>query len=198
MSKTAFIYKNIRIYRLCMNLLYRGGYYKRFSLVNKLIKGQKVTELCFGDLVTASYCRKKGIEWKGYDINPEFVRNAKEKLFNAELADILLLEKFPVSDTVIISGSLYHFHNKLSELISKMLYSAPFVIISEPVINLSSAKGIIGKLAGSSADVNGTGHSFRYTRRSLIYALEHLKKELNISYEIKGYFSKDIIIVIQK
>ena len=81
MSNNAFIYSNIRIYRFVMSLLYSGSYYRRFAAVTKLIRGKKVTELCFGDTVIADYCRKHGIEWTGYDINPHFIKRAAAKKF---------------------------------------------------------------------------------------------------------------------
>jgi hypothetical protein len=197
-GKPAFIYSNIRIYRFCMNLLYAGKYYDRFDWIRKLIKGKKMVELCFGDTIIADFCRKNNIAWTGYDINPVFVENAASKGFDANLMDVNLLEKIASADVCLIAGSLYHFHSDPKKLISKMLSGADQIIISEPVINLSDRKGIIGKLAKASANVNEEKQSFRYTERSLLKMLDDLSPELEFTYEIAGRVSKDMIIVINK
>ncbi|CAN5340127.1 hypothetical protein BH10BAC1_BH10BAC1_10710 [soil metagenome] len=181
-----------------MSMLYKGNYYKRFEPVFKQITGEKLTEICFGDTVIAAYCKKKEIAWLGLDINPHFVENALKKGFIAQLTDVASMAKFPKADVCIISGSLYHFHENLESLFIKMLAAAPQVIISEPVINLSSNKGIIGKLAKASANVNGKTQSFRFTEKTLLAALDELSKKLNFEYSITDRIDKDIIIVIKK
>lgn len=181
-----------------MSLLYAGNYYKRFDEISKLIKGEKVVELCFGDTVIADFCKKNNIAWTGYDINPAFVKNAVQKGFDAHLADINKLDNFASCDICIIVGSLYHFHSDPKKLIRKMLLISNEIIISEPIINLSDRKGIIGKLAKASADVNGKAQAFRFTENSLLDLLENLSKELEFNYKIAGRLSKDINIVINK
>ena len=198
MNKTSFIYSNIFSYRILMLLLYKGRYFKRFGHISKLIAGKNVTELCFGDTLIADQCKKEGIHWTGLDINGIFVKRALQKGFNAVANDVQLIESFPSSNTLIISGSLYHFHNELESLFKKMLTAAPLIIISEPVINLSNNKGIIGKLAKASANINGKEQHFRYTENSLKEALNTLSKKLNFRYEVIEQFDKDMIIVIQK
>ncbi len=198
LSKTSFIYRNINYYRFVMSLLYSGKYYQRFGTILKLISGKKVTELCFGDTIIAEYWRKKSIEWKGIDINEIFVTNALKKGLSAEQTDILRIAKLPSADTCIICGSLYHFNANLESLFTKMLECAPLIIISEPVLNLSNNKGIIGKLAKASARVNGKHQPFRFTEDTLLAALNNLKEKLKFEYTIVDRFEKDLIIVIRK
>jgi hypothetical protein len=181
-----------------MSLLYGGNYYKRFDEIRKLIKGKKVVEFCFGDTVIADFCRKNNISWTGYDINPVFVRNAANKGFDANLTDLNELENPGSGDVCIMAGSFYHFHSDPKQILAKMLAASNELIISEPVINLSSRKGIIGKLAKASADVNDKEQSFRYTERSLVSLLDGLSRELEFNYRIAARISKDIIIVINK
>lgn len=180
-----------------MSLLYKGNYYKRFLPVSKLISGKTVTEICFGDTIIAGYCKKNAIEWAGIDINPVFIENAQKKGFSAFQKDALS-DPLPAAETCIICGSLYHFHDNLEKIISKMLASAPIVIISEPVINLSNNKGIIGKLAKASANINGKEHAFRYTKKTLTEALNDLSKKLNFQYQVIQQFDKDLIIVLKR
>lgn len=181
-----------------MSLLYKGNYYKRFEPILKQISGKKVTEICFGDTVIAEYCKKNSIDWKGIDINDVFVKNALKKGLSAERNDILSIPKLPEADTCIICGSLYHFYISLESLFTKMLECAPLIIISEPVLNLSNNKGIIGKLAKASANVDGKKQAFRFTEETLLAALNNLKEKLKFEYTIVDRFEKDIIIVIKK
>lgn len=198
MGKNSFIYTNIRIYRFVMNLLYTGSYYKRFAAVCRLISGKKVTELCFGDTVIATYCLKNGIGWTGYDINPDFVKRAAVKGFDVHPGNIKSMKQFEKADVCIIAGSLYHFHTETDTLFEKMLSCAPKILLSEPVLNLSDRKGIIGKLARASADVNGAEQSFRYTEKTLVKELERLAKKMGFTFSIAGRIDKDMIIVIDK
>jgi hypothetical protein len=181
-----------------MNLLYKGRYQERFEVISRLIKGTKVTELCFGDTIIARYCRKNNISWKGYDTNDAFVNEAKAQNYNAEMSDINDIESFEKADTCIMSGSLYHFHNSLEEIIKKMLDCAPHVIISEPILNLSASRGIIGKLAKGAANVNGGEHGFRFTEESFLREVIKASKKLNFTFKVSEYHSKDIIIEISK
>lgn len=181
-----------------MTLLYRGRYYSRYRAIWPLAEGKSVTELCFGDTVIASLCRKNHMEWTGYDINPRFVKRAAGKGFRAIPCNIKTMQRFAPADVCIISGSLYHFHEELLPLFEKMLACAPLVLLSEPVINLSGRKGIIGKLAKASANVNGLQQRFRYTESTLLQELDRLKQQLNFTYVIAGRVEKDIIIMIRK
>jgi hypothetical protein len=195
----AFIYSGIRIYRLCMNLLYKGGYKMRFTKITDLFRNEKsVIELCFGDIIIAEHCKKIGIDWQGYDVNPAFIDNAKKQGFNVCLTDLKTARELAKADLCIISGSLYHFHDELEELFRKILHSSPRILISEPVINLSGQKGLIGKLAKGSADVNGRSQEFRYNEKSLIAEMEKLSKKLKFTYCIRNRFSKDLIIEVNR
>ena len=170
----SIVYRNLIIYRMMMNLLYKGQYKGRFDVVCKLIKGNNVVELCFGDTLIAEYCKKNNIEWMGMDINKNFVEHAKGKGFNVELQDLNLLSTFPAADTYIITGSLYHFHAELEKFLNKILAYTSTLIISEPVNNLSSRNGLIGKVARYYSTVNGDEHGFRYSEKSIVEALNKL------------------------
>jgi hypothetical protein len=181
-----------------MNMLYKGNYNDRFKHIVNHISGKNVTEICFGDTIIADYCSKNKIGWTGIDINDYFVKNALKMGYHALLADVEKINTFQKADTCIMSGSLYHFHKNPEEILKKMLDCAPVIIISEPVINLSNNKGIIGKLAKASATVNGKKQHFRYTFDTLTAELNSLSKKLSFNYKIAGQFDKDLIIVITK
>lgn len=190
----SLIYRNIFIYRLLMNLIYFGKYKRRFERINKLIKTdtKNVIELCFGDTYIAEFCKKMDIQWRGYDLNENFVTHAKKKGFNAFEKNIAIDDKFLKCDTYIIIGSLYQFKDKGRDLIRKMIESSKQVIISEPVENLSATKGIIGYIAKKSTNA-GNGHEeFRYDEQSFIAMMDTLK----VQYKIIS-IDKDILIEIQ-
>ncbi len=181
-----------------MSMLYRGNYYRRYHAICKLITGKKVTELCFGDTIIARYCKKHHIGWTGYDINPNFIKNAAGKGYDVVPGNIKATRSFASADVCIISGSLYHFHEDVAVLFEKMLTAAPLIILSEPVINLSDRNGIIGKLAKASANVNGKEQHFRYTETTLLQTLNELSLQFNFTFSIAGRVEKDIIILIKK
>ena len=176
-----------------MNLIYFGKYKRRFERINRLIKtdAKNVIELCFGDVYIADYCNKKDIHWTGYDLNENFVAHAKKLGFNAFEQNIVIDDEFLKCDTYIIIGSLYHFKDKGSDLIRKMIESSKHVIISEPIKNLSAAKGIIGYIARKSTNA-GNGHEeFRYNEQSFIAMMDKLR----VRYKIIS-MDKDILIEI--
>src|SRR5579872_6367027 len=197
-SGTSLVYKNIYFYRFLMNLIYAGNYKERFKKIIEVIDGiapRSILELCFGDTFIAAYCKKKDISWQGIDINENFVKRAKRMGYSAICKDVLLADPFIKNDLCIISGSMYHFDPvQRIVLLKKILASSEKVIISEPIVNLASQKGIIGFIARRSANAGKGQESFRYNEKSLKSALDELGREFDFSYKIVGFIKKDIII----
>lgn len=181
-----------------MSLLYKGLYRRRFGEICKLLSGVKVTELCFGDIIIANYCKIHKIEWNGVDINETFVEFARKRGYNAEMNDINNLNYFSKADTCVLSGSLYHFKDNIENLFNKLLDCAPRIIISEPVINLSTRNGIIGKMARAAANVNGQKQNFRFTKETLLETLSNLSARLNFKFQIIAQVDKDLIVLITR
>jgi len=191
--KTSIIYWNINFYRLLMSVLYLGKYKRRFERINALLKPttDTVIELCFGDIYIAKHCKRNGINWKGYDINEHFVRNAARRNYNAILKDVNELSAFEKCDTYLIVGSLYHFRDNSVEILRKMIASSRQVIISEPIKNLTISKGIIGYIARKSASVGKGSEEFRFNVTTFLAMLEGC----NVNYKIIS-IDKDILIEI--
>jgi len=181
-----------------MNLLYKGGYAERFTKVTHLIDKKNVLELCFGDTRIAEFCRRNGIEWTGYDLSSNFVKEARVKKFNAHQANLAELTEFPSADICIICGSLCYFYPDLPAMLSKMLRASPKIIISEPVINLSAQKGLLGSLVRKMPFLEGSAKYFRFDEKSLMDALELYSKKLNFRYAITERFNKDMIVVLEQ
>lgn len=176
-----------------MYVLYLGKYRRRFERINALLipNTNAVIELCFGDIFIAEYCKKKGIDWKGYDINEHFVRNATRLNYNAILKDINELSVFEKCDTYIIIGSLYHFKDNSVEILRKMIASSRQVIISEPIKNISTVKGFIGSIASLFTNAGNGNENFRFNETTFLAMLD----TLNSNYKIVT-IDKDILIQI--
>lgn len=176
-----------------MSVLYLGKYKRRFERINALLKpnSNTVIELCFGDIHIAEHCKKNGIDWKGYDINEHFVRNATRLNYNAILKDVNTLDVFEICDTYIITGSLYHFKNDSIEILRKMIASSKQVIVSEPIKNISTTKGFVGTIASWLANAGNGTERFRFNEATFLAILN----ELNANYKIIA-IDKDILIQI--
>lgn len=181
-----------------MNVLYRGKYKGRFRKVFNLVYGNSVLELCFGDILFARLCKEKGKKWMGYDINNKFVNYARKHSFDAQIADIRTIESLPEAEQCVIIGSLYHFFGHEERLFDVILKSCSELIISEPIKNLSSRKGLMGYIAKKYTNA-GTGEAkYRYNRRNIATMIKKYTLKKKYSYEIATRFQQDIIIRIYK
>ena len=200
-NQVSVIYRNVFLYRFAMNLLYTGGYKTRFYKVIKLIKEIKpadILELCFGDIIIAEFCNENNIKWTGFDLNEHFIFKAKSKKFNVKMVDLSAVSSFQKSEICLMIGSLYHFHDEINSLLSKMLSSSKTIIISEPIKNLSDRKNIIGWIARKSANAGKGEVPFRYNEVTFLKMLNEESRKLSFQYTIIDYYKKDIIIAIEK
>lgn len=193
------IYKNIFFYRLIMSILYRGLYRQRFTAIVDLFNDadRSILEICFGDIHIASHCLRTGRNWKGLDFNASFVEYAITKGFDAQLCDITKVDMLPKSDICIMGGSMYHFHTSVKRILSLMLASAPVVIISEPVKNITSMNGGIGILAALASNAGKGAEHFRYNHQTFIDMLDQLSKQLFFTSEIIDE-GRDILVKITR
>jgi len=197
---SSFLYKNITIYRAVMQLLYKGGYYRRFDAVKEIISKNKpasVVELCFGDTVIAHYCRDQKMEWKGFDCNAEFVERAKKNRFDAYLVRIDENFRIPDADLILMMGSLYHFDIHAEKIVLTMLASGKMVVISEPVKNLAQKKSL-KKWAAKLSNAGRRDESFRFNRKSLLALAEKICTDSLYSYRITHEGEKDLVLVLAK
>lgn len=185
-----------------MNFLYSGKYRRRFdpviSHVKKLPPGSRVLELCFGDIHIANFCRKEGYEWTGLDINSDFVHAARRKGFDAHVCDLTTMTVLPKAGVCVMVGSLYHFSSGPVEMLSMMFNAADNVIVSEPVINLSSTPGIIGWLAQKGANAGRGDEQFRFNRESLLSMLHENSGYVGYRIEDVQRYGKDLIVKMVK
>lgn len=193
------IYRNIWIYRAVMTVLYRELYTKRFNRIIAILSAsdRSIVELCFGDICIADHCFRTKKRWKGIDINASFISFAKKRGFDAEYGDIMKLSKLPEADVCIMGGSLYHFHASTMHILSLMLASAPKIIISEPVTNITSIKGVIGNIASKASNAGNGAESFRYTKKTFTEMLETASEQLKFTSDIISE-GRDILVRITR
>jgi hypothetical protein len=170
---TSLIYTNIHLYRAVMSVLYKGQYRARFDAITGLLGGgvRSVCDLCFGDTVVAEWCRSRGIDWVGVDLNPHFCARARRMGFRVLEGDLLAAD-LPRADVFVMTGSLYHFHDRLPPLFDAVFERTGRFIISEPIVNLSSQPGALGWIARRSANPGDRQAAFRYDEPTLAAAID--------------------------
>lgn len=184
-----------------MQLLYTGSYYNRFDPIITILKDtlpKTVTELCFGDTCIAEFCKESNIAWIGYDANPAFVNQAVNKGYKAVCTHLSADNPVQKADICIMVGSLYHFHHQIEEILRLMLHISNKIVISEPVVNLSDKKGLIGYLAKMFSNTGNKGYDFRYSKQTLTEVLQSMGQKLSFTYTDVGMFKKDWIVLIEK
>jgi hypothetical protein len=193
----SIIYRNRGLYRLVMNLLYRGRYAERFIQVCSLIRksDDTILELCFGDVVVAEYCRQNGKRWIGLDASDAFVAHALKSGFEARKADLLSLDALPNSNVCIMMGSLYHFEAHLPSLFLRIKGASTRFILSEPVKNWTHASGLRGCLAKLLTRTDAQAETFRFTEASLTRALDDLKNVIGFDYRVASV-TRDMIVEV--
>ena len=194
----SFVYSHIFIYRTVMNLLYTGGYRARFRQITPLIGSdvRSVCDLCFGDIVIAEWCRSHGVRWAGIDLNPHFCACVRRRGFDVVEGDLLAVD-LPRADLFVMAGSLYHFHERLSEVFDVVLARTPRFVISEPVRNLSSHGGAFGRLARRSANPGNRPAPFRYDERTLIDAIREQQGRHDFAFRVVSS-DRDMLIAIER
>ena len=78
-----------------------------------------------------------------------------------------------------------------------MLILSPTVILSEPVINLSSQKSIIASIAHFLTNAGNGNESFRFTENSLLSFLEKYQHEIGYTFEVVSV-KRDMLILINR
>ncbi len=185
-----------------MNVLYLGGHRRRFHAVTALLEdirlNSRILELCFGDTYIADYCRGSGYRWEGLDINRQFVERAQKLGYDARYADLTMLEKLPQAEVCVMMGAFYHFHLQAERMLAQMFQAADTVVISEPVSNLASQKGLIGFLARRAANAGKGNEQFRYDQATLVALLQENRHRLNYSIVSAQRRGKELIVKLVK
>lgn len=189
-------YRNVRIYRVVMRVLYGAEYHRKYQAVADLIpSGATVVDLCAGDCRLAEKLLGCGTRYIGLDVNRDFVNWAQRFSIDARLFD-LRREEIPVADVICIQSSLYQFMPDEEALVRRMIQSArQLVIISEPVVNVaSSTSSFLARLAVQATAVNGE----RFTRRHTFESLTRMLERLQPRAELVERQRRDALFIIRK
>ena len=197
MMSKSILYRNVRLYRLAMNVLYKGRYRERFERVCDLIweSDGTVLELCFGDVVIAEYCRQHRKKWIGLDVSGAFVKNAKGRGFDAHLQNLSAETALPVCDVCVMMGSLYHFKAQLPDLFKRIKGSSTRFVLSEPVRNWTHANVLFSFFARVLTRTDAQEETFRFDEGSLLHALDDLKAKVGFAYRVISV-SRDMIVEV--
>ncbi len=103
--------------------------------------------------------------YRGVDINPTFVKHAVRRGLDVVCKDIGAYD-IPKTECILIHNSLYQFYPQHEALIARALASATEkLIISEPVVNLSSSSNrLIAALARRLTSMGGSVSTKRFNR----------------------------------
>ena len=194
----SLIYSHIQLYRSAMNVLYAGGYRQRFRDVIAQLDATagSVCDLCFGDTVIADWCSTHGRQWTGVDINPHFCSRARRLGHHVIEGDLLSVE-LPSSDTFVMAGSLYHFHDRLPALFEAVWRRTDRWVLSEPVRNLSTQDGVVGRWARRSANPGDRHASFRFTEETLLDALRDQQRRREFACRVVSV-GRDMLVVLER
>lgn len=195
--KAGVLYSNIFVYRAFMNVLYRGHYRQRFEAITNLLQPRpgSVCELCFGDTMIAAWCRGQGIRWSGVDRNHGFCVRARRRGFDVFEGD-LLAAPLPPADVYVIAGSLYHFHDRVAPLFDAMRDRTARLIVSEPVRNLTSQHGVVGRLASWIAHPGDRPANFRYDAETLLDAIREQQHRCGFTFTVVAT-GRDMLVDIR-
>jgi hypothetical protein len=178
-------------YRLIERILYGRSYRRHYEALRREIGTFSVLELCCGDCQIVDYLQ--GNTYQGMDINPRFVNHARMRGLNVSLQDVSV-GALPQAECVLIHNSLYQFFPHYEKLIDKALASAQKkLIISEPVINLSSSSSRVVSFMAKRATIVGKGSSgkrFNYREMEEIFTKYRAHKIEFLGRNLMGVIEK--------
>jgi len=195
-ARRSLVYYNMFTYRLVMQVLYRGTYRTRFRRIIDVMGPdvRSVCDLCFGDTYIAQWCRARGVQWTGVEINQYFCERARRHGFDVREGDLLAID-LPHADVFVMAAALYHFHDDLPALLDRVFSRSRRFIISEPVRNVS--RGRLGSWAKYVANP-GTGNAtFRYDEDSLLAALRAQQARQSFQFRAVSVH-RDMLIEVRR
>jgi len=160
------VYGHPATYRLIEKILYGRSYRYHYEALAREIGSSSLLELCCGDCQILDYYA--GSSYRGIDINPAFVGPAQRRGLNVSYGDIGVCD-IPAAGCILLHNSLYQFYPHHEALIQRALKSASEkLIISEPVINLSSSGNrFIAAVARRLTSMDGSVSTKRFNRAEM-------------------------------
>ncbi|MGH6635675.1 MAG: class I SAM-dependent methyltransferase [Gammaproteobacteria bacterium] len=165
----ALLYKNTYLYHGLINFVYGVSRKERFHAVVRWVPDDmEVLDVCCGDGTLASYLAR-GVNYRGLDQSPVFVREAQALGRSVELFDVRMGD-LPSADVVVCQVSLFQFYPQAESMLARLLDAAKYrLVISESVFSLSQSHwSWLATIVGRGTKTKGKStHTFRYTSSSL-------------------------------
>ncbi|MGH8602520.1 MAG: class I SAM-dependent methyltransferase [Gammaproteobacteria bacterium] len=165
----ALLYKNTYLYHGLINAVYGVSRKERFHAVVRWVPDDmEVLDVCCGDGTLATYLAR-GVNYRGLDQSPAFVRQAQALGRAVELFDVRAGD-LPSADVVVCQVSLFQFYPQAESMLARLFDAAKYrLVISESVFSLSQSRwSWLASVVGRGTKTKGMStHTFRYTASSL-------------------------------
>jgi SAM-dependent methyltransferase len=136
---TSWVYRDARVYRRVLGLLYGAALAERERIVSVLVpRGATVVDVCCGD---GGIARRLGaVRYVGVDASPRMVDHVRRAGYEAHLLDVAR-EDPPQGDVVLLLGSLYQFLPDPGPVLERVRRAARrFAVVAEPYRNLATSR----------------------------------------------------------
>jgi SAM-dependent methyltransferase len=187
------LYSSGLLYEGVMRILYGRQFHSKYQSVANLIpETYSVLDLCCGPALVYSYLSLENQRrYLGVDLSRKFVQAVGKKGVSVVHGDVWRDDLPKNYDCILLLSSLYQFDPVADIVLQKMLFAATeLVIISEPIINLSTSRNTLLKKLASSltspADGSLPYSGFRYDSGTLTKALQRYREVLKVDFVLAG------------
>jgi trans-aconitate methyltransferase len=177
-GRTGLIYRDVRLYRLSMWLLYRGERDRERELVVGAVPpGASVVDLCCGDCSIAKPLLARNCTYLGLDVNEVFLAHGRRCGISVRYWDGDP-RAIPEADVICMLSSLYQFIPDHVSLVAAMVArSRRRVIIAEPVTNWGTSRlRLLRKIAERLTRVDGKTFAERLSEDDLVRLADGLER----------------------
>lgn len=169
---TSLVYRNPRLYRGILRLLYGDDLARRERVVRRMIpKGALVVDVACGDAGIAR--RLSDVRYVGVDVSPIFVDALRRRGLEGRVLDVSR-EDPPTGDVVCLLGALYQFLPDADPVVERLRRAAKsHVVLAEPHRNLAQSKNrLVASIARRATDPGVDASTRRFDEPSLRALLE--------------------------
>jgi SAM-dependent methyltransferase len=185
----SLIYRRPWVYETVMRGLYRRNYEARYRALAALIPQRaSVVELCCGPgALYRRHLAAKHVHYVGLDSSPPFVGTLRAAGIDAREWDVRSSQPLPRADYALMQASLYQFMADAPAILDRMMSAAAQgVIVAEPIRNLSTSAGTLGRRFARFANPGDGAPVDRYTEESLALLLEPFSRRLQRTFLLPG------------
>jgi hypothetical protein len=185
----SLIYRQPWVYETAMRILYGRNYEARYRALAALIPERaSVVELCCGPgALYTRHLAAKQVRYVGLDLSPAFVRRLRAADVDARQWDVRSPQPLPSADCLLIQASLYQFVADAPAILDRMVAAArERVIVAEPIRNLSTSAGPLGRWVAKLANPGDGAPVERYTDETLADLFERFGAQVDRTFLLPG------------